>query len=577
MNEDDLPLSEYVKLPGTVDFQVLNTDRFRAFAAQRKYLHVGTELANNYVVVYTDKKYVEGVLAELGGDFLSFFPKIMSPVDSRANTAAGITPVLNQPFLGLTGRGVVIGIIDTGIDFTKRAFTTEDGRTRILAIWDQTTDGPRPDPMYYGAVYTESDINEALDAPDPFKVVPTSDEDGHGTFLASVAAGSGIGDPEGEIPPDTAYGAAPGASIIAVKLRRARDYYIERYLLSLDDPDLYESTDFLLGVKFVLDEARKRNMPAVICVGMGSNFSAHDGNSLFEDYVSFVSERPGYAFVTAAGNEANTRRHTQGAIPGTGDTDNIRIRVGRQGVSFTVMIFGPAYDKLSVGVTSPTGEVLPRVPFRSGTSTSTDLVLEDSIVHLRYYRDVNNNVIVGFERATEGVWEITLFGDMIVSGEYWAWLPISGQVSEEVEFLRPVPEYTIVYPATAMRTITCGAYNPVDGSLFSASSWGPTRIPRMSPDFVAPGVNIRGVYPTGAGTMTGTSAAAAVTAGAAALMMDWGVVQNNMPSINGDLIRSLFIAGCRRNGGMTYPNVRWGFGQLDLYGTFIALRETNIG
>ena len=237
-------------------------------------------------------------------------------------------------------------------------------------------------------------------------------------------------------------------------------------------------------------------------------------------------------------------------------------------------IFGPAFDKLSVGVISPTGEAIQRIPFKSGLEYSENLVFEDTTVFIRYFKDINNNIAVGFKNATEGIWEIRLYGDSVIDGQYFAWLPITGQVNENIEFLKPIPEYTIVYPAAAMRTITCGAYNSKDNSLSVSSSWGPTRLPKMAPDFVAPGVDIKGIFPTGYGTMTGTSAAAAVTAGAAALLMEWGIVNGNMPTINGDLIKNLLISGCTRTDNMTYPNVKWGYGKLNLYNTFSSLRET---
>lgn len=567
MNEDELPLEEYVKLPTTVDFQVINTPRFRQYAADKPYLHFGTELANQYIIVYTNEKYINGLLMDLGSDFLSFFPKILSPLDSVGNDRSGITQVLGQPFLDLSGRGVIIGLVDTGIDYTKDAFRFEDGSTKILRLWDQTIDGERSKGLYFGSDYQSDQINAALNTEQPYQTVPSIDEDGHGTFLASVAAANETG---------TYQGAAPKAYLAVVKLRRARDYYIRRYLLSEDNPNLFESSDYLLGIKYILDCSSQYNMPAVIIIGMGSNTAAHDGNTLFEDYISFISQRPGIAFVTAAGNESNARHHTQGTIPGTGRIETVSIKVGTRGASFSTIVFGPAFDKISLGVVSPTGEVIPRLPFKSGLEYSEQLILENTTVHIRYFKDTNNNIIVGLQNATEGIWDIQLFGDAIIDGQYWAWLPITGQVSADVEFLRPIPEYTIVYPATALRTITCGAYDPEDGSLSVSSSWGPTRLPRISPDFVAPGVGIRGIYPTGYGTMTGTSAAAAITAGAAALLMEWGIVKGNMPTINGDLIKNLLISGCIRDPNLTYPNIKWGYGKLNLYNTFASLRETVI-
>lgn len=567
LEDNKLPLEEFIKLPTTVDFNLINTDRFKLYTKDRPYLKVGTELANGYVPVYTNKDNLPLLFEDFGSDFLGFFPEILSPLDSKSNDASGITQILNQPYLELSGKGVIIGLVDTGIDYTKDIFKFEDGTTKILGIWDQTIDGNRPKDFYYGSVYTKEEIDMALKAEDPYSIVPTRDTDGHGTFLASVAAGNEEGD---------YIGAAPKASIMAVKLRRANEYYIDKFLLEKGNPNLYESTDYLLGIKYILDASELLNVPVVICIGMGSNFSDHAGNSLFEDYISFVSQRPGYAFITAGGNESNARHHTQGNLTKTGNTDTIGIKVGAQDTSFSIMIIGDAYDKFSAGITSPTGEVVVRQPFRFGAQYSEKLLFEKSIITIEYYKNVNTIIFVRIKNATEGIWQITLFADSIINGEYFAYLPITGQVSPYVEFLKPVPEYTIVHPATALRSITTGAYNPSDNSLFVSSSWGPTRMPRIAPDFVAPGVGIRGIYPTGRGSMTGTSVAAAVASGTAALLLEWGIIQGNIRSMDGDLIRTLLISGCRREEGVKYPNIQSGYGQLDLYRTFSVIKESSI-
>ena len=561
--EDSLPLEEFVKLPTTVDFQAIASNSFLQYAAARPYLHLGTRFGNDYIIVYTNEKYIQQTYEELGEDLLLFTPKIMSPVDINSNDAAGITEVLGQPFLDLTGRGVIIGLVDTGIDYTLDAFRFEDGSTKLLGLWDQTLDGKKEEGIYFGATFSQEDIDAALASGDPLSVIPSIDEDGHGTFMASAAASN---------TKDEYIGAAPKANLICVKLRRARQYYIDRYLLSNDNPSLYESTDFMLGVRYILEQSIRLKMPAVIMIGMGSNTSAHDGNTMFEGYISFVSQRAGYAFVTAAGNEANAKHHTQGKVT-SGSTESINIKVGRQGVSFGTIIFSASFDKISISVTSPTGEIMSRKPFKPGGKYKESLILENTIIYLRYSVNSSNNIWVGLENATEGVWEIKIYGDDIVDGSYWAWLPIKGQVDNSVEFLRPVPEYTIVYPAAALRTITCGAYSSFDGSLLISSSWGPTRLPKVAPDFVAPGVRVGGIYPEGYGTMTGTSVAAAVTAGAAALMLEWGIIKNNLPSMNGEIIRTLFIGGAARGKNIDYPNNQWGYGKLDLYGTFNYLKN----
>lgn len=567
INENDLPLEEFIKLPTTIDFNVINTDRFKAFTKNRPYLKLGTEFENELVVAYTNEKNIPKLFEELGNDFDEFFPKIMSPLDSQSNEDSGIAQILNHPYLNLSGRGVVIGFIDTGIDYTKEAFKFEDDSSKILYLWDQTIEGNRPDSLYFGSVYTQEDINTALKSENPYTIVPSVDVDGHGTFLASVAASN----EKGEF-----IGAAPKAYIMAVKLRRAREYYIDKFLLPKDNPNLYESTDFLLGIKYILDRSEELNLPVVICIAMGSNTSGHDGNTLFEDYISFMSQRAGYVFVTAAGNESNQRHHTQGIIPMTGNTETFSINVGEQNSSFTVSIYGPAYDKISISITSPTGEVIARIPFRAGFKYSENFIFEYSSISIEYFRGANNIIFIGFKNATQGIWDVTLFGDNIISGEYFVWLPIRGQVSPLIELLKPVPEYTIVYPATALRSITCGAYNSKDNSLYVSSSWGPSRTPRMAPDLVAPGVDVKGIYPDRYGTNTGTSVSAAITAGASALLLEWGIIKGNIPSMDGDLVRTFLISGCTREENMVYPNIKWGYGKLNLYGSFSVIRESII-
>lgn len=558
----NMTLREFVSLPTTVDFQALATDSFLRYAEQRPYISLGTRLENDYIVAYADEKYIPEIFQDLGGDFVLFTPHIMSPVDSQSNESSGITRVLGQPFLDLSGQGVVIGIVDTGIDYTLPTFRYEDGSTKLLRLWDQTLEGDSEE-VYFGSVFEKEQINSALSSGEPFSFVPSRDEDGHGTFLASVAAGRSK---------DQLTGAAPGAELICVKVRRARNFYVRRFLLSPEDPMLFESTDFLLGVRFIIESARKLGRPAVICIGMGSNTSTHDGNSLFEDYISLASQRAGICFVTAAGNEANARHHTEGLIPEKGK-DVISIKNGRQGASFGTLILCRGFDKVSVSLTSPTGEVVTRKGFRPGYEYSQKLILEDTVIHLRFSVDTGNVIWIGLEKATEGIWEINLYGDRIVDGSYHAWLPITGQADPTVEFLRPVPESTIVFPAAARRSVTCGAYSSFDGSLLVSSSWGPTLLPAPAPDIVAPGVRVGGYFPEGSGFMTGTSAAAAVCAGAAALLMQWGVTDGNLPLMNGDVIRSLLIGGAKREGTIDYPDNKWGYGKLDLYNTFNYIRE----
>lgn len=564
IEEGNMSLEEFIKLPTTVAYNAINTKRLQFFVKQNPFIKIGMQLGTGYAPVYINIKNTPLLFEELGNQY-SLFPAILSPVDAEANNEAGITPIIEHPYLDLSGKGVIIGIVDTGIDYTKDVFQYENQTSKIVSIWDQTIDGPRGSNVNFGSEYSRAQINEALKAENPLDIVPTTDNDGHGTFLASVAAGRQTQD---------YIGAAPGAELVVVKLRRAHQYFIDELFLPPDKPNYFHNADVMLGMQYIIDVSKEINRPVVICIGLGCNDTGHDGYTMFGEYISYLSQRPGYAVVVAAGNESNAKHHTQGVLFRTGSTENIGIRVGET-TSFSLNIFVAAYDKISVGMTSPTGEVISRVPFNVDESTEEELIFDKTTIIITYYKAVNTVVTIGFKNANEGIWEILLYGDSILGGEYHAWLPITYQVSPKVEFLKPVPEYTIVYPGNALRSITCGAYDPSNNSLYVSSSWGPTRLPRMAPDFVAPGVNVTGVYPTGIGGMTGTSAAAAIAAGAGAIMMEWAIVQGNLLSMDGDLLRLYLISGCTREDGMVFPNIKWGFGKLNLYGTFWGIRESN--
>ena len=276
------------------------------------------------------------------------------------------------------------------------------------------------------------------------------------------------------------------------------------------------------------------------------------------------------------GNESNARHHTSGIIAGRNATSNIQFRVPENADNFSVNIWVNPSDRMSASVTSPTGEILPRVPATPILSIERRLILERATIIVEYFFPLGISgvqlITVRILNPTPGIWTITLYGDIIINGRFNAWLPMTGLLSPGIEFLIPDPYTTITVPATTAGCITCGAYNDRDGSLYVNSSWGPTRVMLNKPDLVAPGVGVTGVYPMGNGIMTGTSVAAAITAGACALMLEWGIVRQNNVSLNTYRIKSFLIRGCRRDENIQYPNSKWGFGKLDLFNTFRQLR-----
>lgn len=564
--DGELSLEDFILQPDTVGFITVANLAFRNYVRDRPYIRIGSYLPlGNYVVAYTNIDYLDRIYSELQVEFLNFYPALFTIMDQESNVAAGITPILHQPHLNLTGRGVLLGFVDTGIDYTKEAFRYEDGSSKIKYIWDQTIAGNPPEGMHFGSVFTQEKINEALNAEDPAAIVPHLDTVGHGTFIASVAASREQG---------TYQGVASDAEIIAVKLRTAHPYFQENIALPYSEDEVFESTGLILAIQFIFERARELKCPVVICLAIGTNSVAHDGHAIVEEYISALSNQESCVFVVAAGNESSSRRHTSGFLNQSGDIESIKMRLEGGIIRLSTLIVHNGWDRISISVKSPGGEVMERVPILLGREVRKRLIFEGATIRVFYFQDnFNGMIVVTIDMPTEGIWEINLHGDLIINGVYHSWLPLARNIRTGIGFVSAKPNYTIVCPATAYRSITCGAYNSRDGSLYVSSSWGPTRLPQMAPDFVAPGVNVGGVFPGGHGSMTGTSVAAAVTAGASALLLQWGVVNGHEPAMNSARVKTLLISGCERNPNVRYPNTLWGYGKLNLLGTFNSLRQ----
>jgi hypothetical protein len=560
-------VAEFIDSPDTVDFVIRQGEFLNRFIKDHPEVVVTQTLSGRYVVLYAKKNDFQKILAESGSSFITATSSIMGLLDRQSLDAAGITQVQQQPYLDLNGRGVLVGIVDTGIDYTQNVFRYEDGTSKIQFIYDQSVRGNTPEGFFIGTEYTNEQINEALKADNPYDIVPQRDTAGHGTFLASLIAGREEGD---------YIGAAPGAELIVVKLRKARQYYLDLFSVPSNQENVFESNAVMIGVEYIIDKARRLDRPVVICLGIGTNFGGHDGFSVLEEYLSGISNLQGVCLCIAAGNESQARHHTQVVIPKTGDSQNIDIRVGNEAGDVFVSIWGVVSDKFSVSVRSPTGELVARILPVSGHVTEAGLILERARIRIVSFFPVERSggqlTMVKLINATPGIWTITVYGDIVLDGTIHAWLPMTGFVSPGVEFLKATPNYTITVPGTMVGCICCGAYDSVNNTLYSQSSWGPTRM-HMAPDFVAPGVNVGGYYPSGLGTMSGTSVAAAITAGACALMLQWGIVNKNDLALSTFQIRAFLIRGCSRSDTIDYPSTSWGYGSLNLLQTFQFMRE----
>ena len=560
----------FINAPDTVDFVTRATDAFFDYARSSGDVVVGQMLSGRYVLGYIKAENFHKLEEALGAAFLSSFSVVLGLLDRPALDAAGVSQVHSQPYLNLKGRGVLLGFVDTGIDYTQDVFRYEDGASRIRYIYDQTAGGEPPAGFLLGREYTKEEIDAALASPNPYELVPERDEEGHGTFLASVAAGRQTED---------FSGAAPDAEIIAVKLKKARPFYREKYCVPPEQQYAYESSAVMLGVEYILRKARELGRPVAICIGLGTNAGSHDGYSVFEEYLGGVSIQNGVCLCAAAGNEAEARHHTGGVLQPGEKPGQVDLKVGENAGDVYLAVWNTVADRLSVSVRSPSGELVGRVPARPGVSLAADvkLVLEAARVQVEYHFPVEGSggqlTVIRILGATPGVWNIQLHGDILLNGSYQVWLPMTGFVSPSVEFLAATPDCTVTCPGSAVGLICCGAYDSASKSLYAKSSRGPAWDGRILPDLTAPGVGVGGIYPYGPGSMSGTSAAAAVLAGVCALLLQWGIREGNDPAMGTYQIRAYLIRGCLRRPDMVYPNNQWGYGSVQLMQSFHLMRE----
>lgn len=517
-------------------------------------------------------------------------PKLYGLMDTTSFDASGITATLNQPLLNVRGQGVLIGFLDTGIDYLREDFKVSDGRTRIAAVWDQTIQSVNYEEdtgeaagteqydrkqaqgmVQYGTVYTREVINAALAAEregqNPYDIVPSRDENGHGTFLAGVAAASETAD---------YIGAAPDAEILMVKLKPAKKYLRDFYLLP-ERVEAYSETDMMMGVRFLQQYAIREKKPLVICVGLGTASGSRTGALPFADLLNTLARQVNTVVVTCTGNEANNRTHTSGLAVSDTEPSEIEITVGAGERGFVMEIWAESLDILSVAITSPSGERIPRIPARIDTGGVYNFLLERSQVAVDY-RVVESAsgyevIFMRFINPAQGIWKIHVYSLTNIVGRYNAWLPLKQFLSGDTYFLNSNPSTTLTEPGAAERVISVGAYNHITDASYVASGRGYTATGLIKPDFVAPGVDVYGVRAGGGyTTRTGTSVAAAHAAGAAALLLTWGVTDGNLPYMGTNEVKSVLIRGAKRENNTVYPNNIYGYGKMDVIEAFHKLR-----
>ncbi len=476
--------------------------------------------------------------------------------------AAGIRAVQRPP-LSLLGSGVTIAFIDTGINFVSGEFRDEAGDTRLLALWDQTIQtGAPPEGFLYGTEYVREDINDALQKGNPYEVIPSRDENGHGSAMASVAAGSEIG-------------AAPRADLVVVKLRPCKPYLKQYY--RAQTKLAYSETDILQALRYVRRFATPFRKPLVICLGLGTNLGDHTGSSALARFLEEIALDKSTCVLVAGGNEGNRRGHYEGnGALLSNQPAEVELRVGPKEEGLFVEFWGSLPDLYQLRIRTPGGEEIPWSNLSLGQSLSYGFVYERTRISV-YTEAVEGSsgeqlTILRFTAPTEGVWRIGVRGvGRVQNGTFHLWLPMEQFLGADTYFLISSPYVTLTEPSMASGVITMTAYNDRNNSFYQEAGRGFSRNNLPKPDLAAPGVGVT----TLSGESTGSSMAVAFGSGAAALFLEWAVLQANRPFVTTKEIKNYFIKGATRDPSLNYPNQEWGYGRLNLSDVFTALANAS--
>lgn len=517
----------------------------------------------NYAIITIDKSKLGRLNSHAEIEHLEL-PKNLYVKGPHNLTSSCITSVQRSTGFNLSGKDVIVAIIDSGIDYMHPDFQNNDGTSRILFIWDQTLTGTPPSGFYSGAEYNNEQINNAIESPNPYQVVPSMDTNGHGTAVAGIAAGNGRSSDGVNL------GVAPQADIIAVKVGYKGYESFAR------------STELMRALKYVIDQAKKLLKPICINMSFGMNNGSHKGDSLFETFISEISAEWKTSIAVPTGNEGAAGHHYSGKID-TNQVKEIEFFTAPGIDSYYLSLWKNFADSFDVELIFADGSSTGVIGIENQTKT---VRRPNAVVNVFYGQPTHYSgaqeifVVVNSINAPlkAGITKLRLISQTIVDGHFDIWLPTLEEVTDQTFFTEPSIYNTLTIPSTAAKVIRVAGYNDRVGNIAVFSGRGGLMSDQIIPDLAAPAVDIL-TTKTGGGydTFTGTSVAAPFVTGSAALMMEWGIVNNNDPFLYGERVRAFLRLGATRRTDVIYPNSSFGYGTLCLENTMNYLVEYRLG
>ncbi len=514
------------------------------------------ELSYGYAIITIPENLIDELINYEEIEFIEK-PKRLYYEVNTGRMASCINPVQMPPY-NLFGEGVLIAIIDSGIDYSHPDFRNEDGTTRIEALWDQTIPGNPPEGFRIGTLYTREQINEALETPMPQRldIVPSTDISGHGTHVAGIAAGNGRAS-------NGLYrGVASMSELLIIKLGESISGSFPR------------TTQLMEALEYVVRYSVSMGKPLAVNISFGNNYGSHTGRTLLESFIDDISNTGRNSIAIGTGNEGAEGNHAGGILQ-MGTIDIVDFTISEFEFSLNLQIWKNYFDHFDITIIAPNGVRVGPIPSILGTQQFRVAQTEIFI----YYGEptpynAQQEIFIEFiptgDYINPGVWRLELVPRQILVGDYDMWLPSGGAKNPATRFLLSSEFTTLTIPSTAYRAISVGAYNSFTGSYAPFSGRGFTRDIRIKPEIVAPGVNINSCSPGGGYSIrSGTSMATPFVTGAAALLMGWGIVQGNDPYLYGEKLKAYLIDGVRPlRIEAIYPNPVLGYGALCLENTF---------
>lgn len=529
-----------------------------------------TIINNKYAIISADRELELNIS---GPQFLSIVyaapPDIFTLQEISPLEASKASFLQLELPLNLTGNGVNIAIIDSGIDYLSEEFIKENGETRIEYIWDQTINpnekNAESSRVPFGTLYNKNKIQEAIKASkegkSPYEIVQTKDEIGHGTNMAGIIGAAGKN--------ASLKGVVPECNFVVVKLIENIKY---KELLNVQVP-IFDIVSIFTALEFLYRYSLINNKPMVIYFPLGSNLGSHKGNGILEQYMESISRNSGIAIVTGAGNQGASETHTSGVITQVNQDKTIQLYISPEQKFIVVDIWIDSPNIMSLTIISPSGESTDIINAEINAVETYSFVFENTSIRINNYLPEEYTgdqlIRIRFFNLKEGIWKLRLTGDVILDGKFNAWIPQEGVSIGGTRFTSSDPYGTIMNPSTSKYLITAAAYNQNNNTILSYSGMA------FSDDYIdiidvaAGGVNALTVAPNNTtAIVNGTSVSAAILAGACAMLFQWGIVEGNYSNIYSQTIKAYIARGAVQRSGDIYPNAQWGYGMLNILKIF---------